>query len=430
MKILEKIREIIDTEEKQKLSKNIISLSVLQFFELLLPFLIIPYLILTVGVEKFGIISFATVLAYCFQIIVDYGFNTTATRDISIHSDCRNIVQDIYNKVLSTKIVLLFISFVLFLFVILILTFFSKEYSSNFIFFLSFFGTILGQSFSPTWFFQGLQEVKYLIRFNFIGKFLYAMLIFVFVKQESDYVLVPILTSSGLILSAFLSLIFIKRKYNYIFKLQSIQVIKKEISLGKYLFLSDVKIALITQANILMLGVQSGNQSVAYYVGAEKIIRSFSTIQAPILNAIFPVFSKKINVDRHTAFKHILNFIKIGTIFLIGICTFLFIFSDLIIITILNERMFESILVFKILLLIPIMSFLDVMLGKHILLNFNKEKQFFKVFFIAAIINFPIAFFLISVYGHIGTAISQSFIQVFIVLVMLYYVSILKREIE
>jgi PST family polysaccharide transporter len=97
---------------------------------------------------------------------------------------------------------------------------------------------------------------------------------------------------------------------------------------------------------------------------------------------------------------------------------------------ILKEKMYNSIIAFKILLLIPIVSFLDVMLGKHILLNFNKEKQFFKVFLIAAIINFPIAIFLIYYYGYIGTAIAQSFIQLFIVLAMLYYVLKVKEEIK
>ena len=61
---------------------NFFSLTVFQAIELLIPLMAIPFIISKVGAEKFGLISFAFVFSYFFQLIIDFGFNTISTRDI------------------------------------------------------------------------------------------------------------------------------------------------------------------------------------------------------------------------------------------------------------------------------------------------------------------------------------------------------------
>lgn len=64
---------------------NFFSLTIFQAIELFIPLVTIPIIISKVGADKFGLISFAIVFSYFFQLIVDFGFNTISTRDISIN---------------------------------------------------------------------------------------------------------------------------------------------------------------------------------------------------------------------------------------------------------------------------------------------------------------------------------------------------------
>ena len=59
----------------------------LQLLNNLLPVLTMPYLVRILGPSKFGLISFAQALIQYFVNLTDYGFNLTATRDISIKRD-------------------------------------------------------------------------------------------------------------------------------------------------------------------------------------------------------------------------------------------------------------------------------------------------------------------------------------------------------
>lgn len=426
--MLDKYRSLINSRAKIKLVRNLFSLSVLQAYDLLLPLLLIPYLISTLGVDKFGLLSFATVLVAYFQIAVDYGFNTTATRDISINIDNPEKIEEIYNNVMSTKIALLLVCFL----VLSAVVFGFHQFSSHPFIYLFTYGVVIGQSFVPIWFFQGMQEVRYVTYSNIIGKSVFALAIFIFVKHEQDYFLVPIFTSLGFIVSGTFAFLYIRSKFLIKFKFQSFKSIKEQLIYGKYMFLSELKTALITNTNVLVLGIMSGNQAVAYFVGADKIIRAFGNIQAPVLNAFFPFISKKINSHKGNGLRLINKIIKIGSIIIILFSAIIFYYAEFIITLILKSDMYNSIIVFKILLLIPLASFLDVILGKHILLNLNKGKQYFRVFLVAAIINFPIVLGLTYYFSFIGTAIAQMLIQIFIVFGMLYYVRreyhILKEE--
>ena len=106
------LKKFIAGDNKRVLT-NFLSLSVLQGTNLLLPLITFPYLVRVLGIEKFGLISFALATVAYFEIITDYGFDLSATRQISINRNNKEKIVSVYSAVLSIKAILSLVSLVL-----------------------------------------------------------------------------------------------------------------------------------------------------------------------------------------------------------------------------------------------------------------------------------------------------------------------------
>ena len=107
--MFKKFKNIINTEDKKRLASNFFSLATLQGLNYLLPLITFPYLVSTLGIEKFGILAFATAFILFFQVFTDYGFNLTATKEISIYRKNVEKLSEIYSAVMTIKFILLLV---------------------------------------------------------------------------------------------------------------------------------------------------------------------------------------------------------------------------------------------------------------------------------------------------------------------------------
>jgi PST family polysaccharide transporter len=416
---------ILFIKRNNKLVSNFFSLSALQVLNTLLPLITFPYLIRVLGLELFGLLSFAVAFINYFQVISEYGFNLTGTKDISI-CDGNHFKQNlVYNEIMTSKVVLTIVSFLLMISIVYTIPYFDKHWE---IYYLTF-GIVIGQTLFPYWFFQGIQEMKFITYFNVISKALFTFLIFIFVKTKSDYWLVPMFTSLGYIVSSIITLFYLRFRKNIKFQMQPLSTVKKCLKEGKYVFLSQVKIVFFNNFNILVLGFVSGNVAVGIYTSAEKIMRGIINLHAPVVASVFPHFSILINSSREKALLQIKKIARIGTIIYTLILIPLFIFSKEFVILLYGEKEIQSAIVIQILIIIPITIFLNNLLGTQILVNLGKQKIFFKVMLYSFLINLICVYPLTYYFSYIGTSISVLITEVFILTAMYFYtIKVLKDE--
>ena len=145
-------------DDKKNLINNIFSLSILHGLNYILPMLTIPYLVRVLGPEYFGLLAYATSIIGFFILFTDYGFNLSATRQVSIHREDKKKINNIFSSVITIKIALLLISLV----ILSIFIFSIDKFNENWELYFITFGMVFGSVIYPVWLFQGLEKMKYI----------------------------------------------------------------------------------------------------------------------------------------------------------------------------------------------------------------------------------------------------------------------------
>ncbi|WAT01799.1 oligosaccharide flippase family protein [Rouxiella chamberiensis] len=76
--------------------KNILSLFMIQGAGYILPLVTLPYLVRVLGPSQYGILGFSFAFVQYFTLIVQYGFDLSATNKIAIHKEDKTLVSQVF----------------------------------------------------------------------------------------------------------------------------------------------------------------------------------------------------------------------------------------------------------------------------------------------------------------------------------------------
>jgi len=411
--ILDKIKRLTNTEDKKRLLSNFVSLSVLQGANYILPLITLPYLVRVLGPERYGLISFAQAFIQYFNILTDYGFNLSATREVSIYRDDKEKVSEIFSSVMIIKFGLLILSFI----IMTVLVFSFGKFRQDWLIYFLTFGMVVGQVLFPVWFFQGMEKMKYITYLNITARLIFTVAIFVFIHQASDYIYVPLLNFMGSFIAGILSLWIVFRNFNVNFKLPSVADIKHQLREGWYIFISQVAISGYTSSRLFAVGLFTDNTITGYYAIAEKLMGVVQTFPlASLVQALYPRLSKIYSESKERATSLMNRFQNLTTIaYLIGLPIVYFL-APLIIKIIAGEPCPEVILAFRLLLLAAF--FINANAFRvHFLLVSGKDDVYSRIHVIMGIGGLILTFLMTYFFSFIGTAISIIIIE-FVVLIL------------
>lgn len=405
-----KFKAKFKSEDGKLVLTNFISLSVLQVLNIVLPLLTMPYLVRILGAGYFGLLAIATSIITYFTILTNYGFNITATREISVNREDKLKIEEIYSSVMILKFFFIIVSFVL----LCIVVFSIEKFASNWeIYFLTF-GVLIGQVIFPVWFFQGMEQMRYITYLNVISKSIFTILIFILVKKQSDYFIVPILSSLGFLVVGFWSLILIRKKFQIHFKFQSKNVLKYHLEEGWHIFISNLSVTMYTTTTTVLLGVFTNNTLVGYYSIADKLISGIKQLITPISQTLYPYVSRKA-VESKELVLSLIRKAALISLFLGAVVTvLLFVFADSLLFLVFGKEAENSILIFKILTIIPLLATIDTLFGTLLMLVFKRNKEYSKIIMSAGILNLILCLLLIPSFEGIGAAFSVLIVELYI----------------
>ena len=397
-----------------KIISNFSYMFIIEMANYILPFLVIPYIVRIVGVEKYGIITFSYVIIAYFNLIVDYGFKLIIIKDISRFRNSPKKLSFLFWKMYISQGFLLLLSLIIFFIVI---NNFPMLESNREIFIYTFL-IVIGNFLFPIWFFQGIEKMKYLAIFDFLARLLYVSSVFIFIKQKSDFLYVPLLNGCSFILIGIISLIMIYKKHNLLFLFPNINQLKKFFKEGWHLFVSSLSVNLYSKFNILLLGIMSGYQSVGIYSLAEKVFGAVMKVIG-ILNVVFfphlSAIKNKLKL-REEIQKLIIKYL----IIVLPISFSLFIISTFLITLLFGENNQNSIFILKIMSFILIFAPFGQLFTNYLIIK--KQNQIVtKITLLTMFFNMIIVFPMIYFFNEIGLAISILIVQIFQVILNVYY---------
>lgn len=389
------IRAIFNNSDIRKLASNLGYLTMLQVANYIFPFISMPYLARVLGVEKFGILAIGTAVVAYFQSITDYGFSYTTVRKIARNRDDAEYVSKITSLTFTAKFVLMIGCAMI---LVLLCAFVPYLRGYTVVLFATFL-YIPGHIFFADWFFQAVEDMKYITILAVISKFVFTVLVFVFIKQESDYILQPILIALGYAVSSFVCIYIMRKKYKVRFVCPSFRSIAQELKEGFDMFVTLFLPTIYTNLNTIILGSSQGDRATGIYNGASRFTGLAYNIFTTISRTVYPFFARK--MDKHKLYVYVS--LSIAVI----ISLFLFALAEPLVLILLGEDFSPTIPVLRIVAFTPIAMSITNSYGVNYLVLRGKENIMRNIVIAITVVGCAMGIAGAYLYSYIGVAVAS-----------------------
>lgn len=403
------------------IGKNIISLYLLQISYYVLPLVTVPYLVRVLGPEKFGLVAFGQSLIAFFVFFVNYGFDLTATREISLKRKSNKEVSSISCSVWIAKAFLGCIG----LSVLYLMILFVPKMNHNSTLLLILYGIAVGNLLFPNWLFLGLERMKAISIINIFMRSVTTVGVFILIRNPDDYLIYAGLLSFQWVFAGISGVVFAIVRLKIRITVPNAHEIFQVLSRGWTLFLSNIAQGIYYSGNSFILGMLTNYSVVGYYSAAEKITLSLLGLFRPLAQAVYPRLSQIASSSKNTVlfWSRRLIFVMGG----LGLTASITMFfgAPLIVNIILGSGYGPSIIVLQVLSLLPFLAALSDVLSIQIMLPFSKDKFYTMIRIFTAILHVLIAVLLVPKLKEAGMAaalvLSQAFILISTFLCLSYW---------
>ena len=377
-------------KKNKQIIENFFSLSVLNALNVLLPLITLPYILHVVGKSNYGVYSYVYAVLQYVILFSTYGFNFSATKQISQCRDDKDAVSRIYNAVIACKgIIAVVLSLLLLLFSRIVF----KD-DLGVLMFLYGLGMVVGDIFTPVWLFQGMEKMKYMTIVNASSKILFTILIFIVVRKQEDFELLILLNSLGYLLAGLLSVILVYRQFHLGFHRTTFRDVVSQFKDGGAVFGSTFGMNLYRNANIIILKQFVSDDLVGLYSAAEKVIKGFQSIISPAAQALFPHLSHRFKGQPIKKNMRLLRKISLPFIAVVLVVTFgVYIFAPLISDILCGKEFAACVPLIRIMTLVILFGEINYLVGIVGLINMDGQHYFFRSVLLTGI--FSVVFMLV-----------------------------------
>lgn len=306
----------------QSLKKNFIYNAILTMSGYIFPLMVYPYVSRVLGVANIGACNFVDSIVEYFTILSMMGMNTIGIREIA---KCKNDQQKLDN-VFSQLFSLNTLTTITAIIILIIATNIVPKFAPYKDLLYIGVGKLFFNYMLINWFFQGLENFKYIAARTIFVKILFVISVFLFVKTETDvklYYFLVALTWAG---NGIINFIYAKKyvSFNFTLKINK-AIIGSFFILGVYWFMNSM----YTTLNVAFLGFATNDIEVGYYTTANKLLTVIMTMFTALTSVMVPRVSVALKSNDNSEAKALIRkAINVLMLFAIPLIFFVFPFSQ------------------------------------------------------------------------------------------------------
>ncbi len=282
--------------KEKKLIQNTGWLLALQAINILLPFITVPYVTRVFGAEQYGIFSIALNWITYFQLVIEFGFNLSATKKVVEFKEAESL-NDLVSSVVFARLGLVAVCFV----IVIVLGITSVASGEQLECMLVLFSMLVGIALQLNWLFQGLQDMKLITIATGLARGLSVVLIFLLINNSNQLTLYSFLYSITFMVSGIITHFFAWKRYGIKIGFTSLKRIFYEMQDGMPIFLSSAMGKIIGNVGITVLGACQPSSVVGSYAAIIKVPQMASLMFAPVSQALYPRVNEERMKSRRSA---------------------------------------------------------------------------------------------------------------------------------
>lgn len=394
------------SEKTASLKKNYFLSTTRLALSFILPLITFPYISRVLGSSGIGKVDFANSVVSYFVLFTSLGIPNYGIRLVARE---RNDINRLSKSVMEISAILFFtviLGYVVYFLLVKIV----PNFQSEKILFLIVSPTIFLSDFSYEWFYQGIEDQKYItIRYIFI-KILQVASIFLFVKNKNQYLFYAAILVGMNSLSTIFN-IFHLRKYLVKVPLKNLEI-KSHLKPILLIFASNIAISIYTNLDVIMLGFFCGDESVGLYSAANRIVHIVIAVVTAFSAVVVPRIENSLKNNDIENYKKYVN-LSLSYILILAIpcCLGIIALADDIILIFAGKDFMQSILSIKLLSPVIILIGLAYFVGLQLLYSHREEWKYTVAVSVAAVVNAIFNAFLIPRFAQngaiIGTLIAE-----------------------
>ena len=267
------------------LKRNLVALYLLQGSKYVLPLIVLGYLARVLGSDVYGFRAYVLSVMYIFQVIADFGFETSATEDVVKRGKTPEDLTFISSAVLYSRLLLLAILAVGLAGAVALIPLLQRDVLFVAVSYL----TVVFNTIVPNFVFYGKEDMKIFTIRYVATKVVYIVLLVVFVRSDEDLMLVASFDLFTSIFAFAWTYIAAHAKYKVGLTLVPFKDIWDALTKSAYYFVSRAAQTLYTSFTTFVIGIAIADTTqIAWWSLSTTIVSAVQQLFTPINNVLYP----------------------------------------------------------------------------------------------------------------------------------------------